>query len=58
MEKTIMKLCVLFGIVLNIYTVKPRVGLACQIGPGDLVMGGPHYRAFGQNPKAQPQTLI
>jgi len=38
-----------------------RVGLGCQIGPGDLVMSGPHYRAFDQmtqNPEAQPQTFI
>jgi len=32
-----------------------RVGLACQIGPGDLVMSGPQYRSFGKNLKAQPQ---
>jgi len=35
-----------------------RVGLAWQISPGDLVMSGSHYRAFGQKPEAQPQTFI
>jgi len=38
--------------------IRCRVGLACQIGPGDLVMSGPHYRAFGQISNAQPLLFI